>query len=288
MRLLSRANAPVMTSHLCSANDCDKPINARGLCKRHYTRWLREQVNGVPDRIYQPAKGRACIADDCGAPVRCKGMCNRHYERSIRKRDQCPGCDRPKQPTSELCMECHRRADAIVRHFVDEKVCPGCQRTLPVESFPWRAGDGNRWKRRSRCRSCDASETRERNAALEPEEKKKRRDASRQREKQRHDEDPEYALRLRIRQSCRTLGLDFATVMSAWGKRGHACEICQRTPSETGRPARMTIDHDHATGEFRGFLCGSCNTGLGMLQDSPELLRGALDYLSRHATVRVR
>lgn len=49
------------------------------------------------------------------------------------------------------------------------------------------------------------------------------------------------------------------------------CAIC-------GLPEKA-IDHNHATGEVRGLLCGSCNTGLGFFRDSPKLLRKAAEYL---------
>lgn len=43
----------------------------------------------------------------------------------------------------------------------------------------------------------------------------------------------------------------------------------------------MTIDHCHASGKFRGWLCFNCNRGLQIFEDSPGLLRQAADYLER-------
>lgn len=51
------------------------------------------------------------------------------------------------------------------------------------------------------------------------------------------------------------------------------CAICQ------GKPRRLCLDHDHATGFFRGFLCQGCNAGLGMFQDRPAILRLAASFL---------
>jgi Recombination endonuclease VII len=42
---------------------------------------------------------------------------------------------------------------------------------------------------------------------------------------------------------------------------------------------RTHLDHDHATGKFRGWLCNSCNLGIGALGDSIEGIRKALTYL---------
>ena len=48
-----------------------------------------------------------------------------------------------------------------------------------------------------------------------------------------------------------------------------------------GRADRLYCDHDHATKEFRGWICRKCNAGLGLLGDSEEGLRRALEYLER-------
>lgn len=52
------------------------------------------------------------------------------------------------------------------------------------------------------------------------------------------------------------------------------CEIC-------GKHKPLVVDHDHATGAFRGLLCSSCNTSLGKFGDSIEILNLAIAYLSR-------
>lgn len=55
------------------------------------------------------------------------------------------------------------------------------------------------------------------------------------------------------------------------------CAICGRPQDE--QKFRLAVDHCHETGVVRGLLCSPCNTGLGSLADSPELLRIAADYL---------
>ena len=44
---------------------------------------------------------------------------------------------------------------------------------------------------------------------------------------------------------------------------------------------RLCLDHDHSTHELRGFLCASCNKGIGMLKEDPAILAQAIEYLGR-------
>lgn len=50
------------------------------------------------------------------------------------------------------------------------------------------------------------------------------------------------------------------------------CQIC-------GKTKRLCLDHDHATGLFRGWLCHSCNLVLGNAYDDPMILEKAKEYL---------
>lgn len=55
------------------------------------------------------------------------------------------------------------------------------------------------------------------------------------------------------------------------------CAIC-RTP-QSALTRIFGVDHNHSTGEIRGLLCSPCNTGIGLLKESPDILRAAINYL---------
>ena len=62
-------------------------------------------------------------------------------------------------------------------------------------------------------------------------------------------------------------------------EREGKCEICSRVP--TGRWKNLCVDHNHATGKIRGLLCHACNKALGLLQDNPDIVQEAKNYLER-------
>lgn len=57
------------------------------------------------------------------------------------------------------------------------------------------------------------------------------------------------------------------------------CGICGRP--QRPRNKRFQVDHNHKTGEVRGVLCPTCNSGLAKFRDNPDNLRAAADYLER-------
>ncbi len=57
---------------------------------------------------------------------------------------------------------------------------------------------------------------------------------------------------------------------------GTLCECCQKPVYRNWQ-----LDHCHDTGNFRGWLCKQCNTGLGNLGDNLQSLHLAVEYLKR-------
>ena len=92
--------------------------------------------------------------------------------------------------------------------------------------------------------------------------------------------------RLRVNTNCDTCSKRIAKELGALRKElirthpqpafGEPCDLC-------GKPVdrNWQLDHCHETGEFRGWLCKGCNTGLGGIGDNFDSASNALIYLSK-------
>ena len=60
-----------------------------------------------------------------------------------------------------------------------------------------------------------------------------------------------------------------------WIKQKGNCAICKEMLDKK----KYRIDHNHTSGKVRGLLCTSCNTAIGLLQDSPKITSNAARYL---------
>lgn len=59
------------------------------------------------------------------------------------------------------------------------------------------------------------------------------------------------------------------------------CPICKKT-TIPGLTSKVVLNHDHNTGHISGWICDSCNTGLGRFKDSVGVLNEAIKYLRLH------
>ena len=78
----------------------------------------------------------------------------------------------------------------------------------------------------------------------------------------------------------RRFGMTIEQHDALFASQGSLCAICG---SEEPRAKNWHTDHCHTTGKVRGILCGPCNHGLGLANDSPVVLEAMAAYLRRHA-----
>jgi hypothetical protein len=92
------------------------------------------------------------------------------------------------------------------------------------------------------------------------------------------------------REKERSLKADFGISLDAYNQmllsQNGLCDICKQpeTHKRNGRVKSLAVDHHHGTGKIRALLCADCNTGIGKLKDSPEILEAAAAYIRKHAT----
>lgn len=145
------------------------------------------------------------------------------------------------------------------------KRCSKCKEVLTVENGIVRKTGPATGKFRSECRKCGTE--------LAKAWKTQNPDRVREQSRNWKAKHPEKAAGYKRKSA---YGISVAEFESLVCKQGNLCGICRgpMVPSKN-----QHVDHNHETGEIRGLLCSKCNTGLGLLGDSPELLRAAAAYL---------
>jgi RNase P subunit RPR2 len=58
------------------------------------------------------------------------------------------------------------------------------------------------------------------------------------------------------------------------------CPICKKI-TIPGLTSKVVLNHDHTTGIPTGWICDSCNTGLGRFKDDIQVLEEAINYLKQ-------
>jgi hypothetical protein len=103
--------------------------------------------------------------------------------------------------------------------------------------------------------------------------------------KRRMREDPEFRIREVSAHRRSKFGLEPEQYAEMHATQNGVCAICGQAETATtkrGMVKTLAVDHDHATGKIRALLCTGCNTGIGLLRDSPERLRDAAAYIESH------
>jgi len=167
------------------------------------------------------------------------------------------------------------------------RICTGCGEWKSLDNF--QKHPNGMWGRKPHCRACSTRDTRV-SRAKKPEvyraaqkryyhnnkdkERKRSREASRR---------PAQRVREKNVLFQRAYSLELEDARDLLSRQGNKCPICGDYIILCARKGETAacLDHDHKTGVVRGLLCSKCNTGIGMLGDSIEGLRKALEYLEK-------
>ena len=147
--------------------------------------------------------------------------------------------------TGKPCVRGH-----VAERIVSTRACLGC---VKQRSLDRRAADpeGERTKERARCRRRDP----------EHERKKRKRYYTTDKSRQAKAKSAGYAPPP-LEKDCPPRPKD------------SKCQCC-------GKERCLVLDHDHHTGEFRGWICNPCNTALGAFGDSMAGVRRVVQYMAK-------
>ena len=145
------------------------------------------------------------------------------------------------------------------KHHVDEwsvlvedqrKHCRDCRELKALEDFPLQKG--GRFGRHPLCKPCRAAQER------------RRYERDRERLLAQMQADPARRVRKRRHTLRRKYGLTPEEYEGLRTRQSGCCAVCWR------RTELLYVDHDHASGEVRGLLCGNCNFGVGDFGDDAD------------------
>lgn len=167
---------------------------------------------------------------------------------------------------------------------VSTKRCASCSQPLPLTAFykDKRKPDGcysscakcfNDYKKSNRHRWADRERTTARRYYEE------NRDWVLSKAKQRYQLHPEKKRDEKLR---RKYGISLAEWNLLFDSQGRKCAICRRDHS-LGFNGSWHLDHNHQTNKIRKILCHACNTALGMVRDSVNILQKMIAYLQEHS-----
>ena len=133
--------------------------------------------------------------------------------------------------------------------------CSVCCKYLPISEFSYGMASNGKSYPSSYCRSCHRNWSRERDK-LKP-------------------RTPEILRSTQLNVKFDITLEDYEYLMSLQDG------FCAGCGGLNAQGERLAVDHDHTRGKsaVRGLLCRNCNIGLGAFNDSPEILRSAIQYL---------
>lgn len=82
----------------------------------------------------------------------------------------------------------------------------------------------------------------------------------------------------------RTYGITLSEFQDKLKRQNNKCAICKNpeTALYRGKLRSLSVDHRHSNLKVRDLLCASCNHMIGLAKENKEILKSAIDYLTKH------
>lgn len=164
-------------------------------------------------------------------------------------------------------MPCH-----YVYAQTTRKRCTSCGELKPRTEYH---KDSAKWDgRHSQCRECHSKHRAERRK--DPAWRAKDVERSKQ-YKQTHRK--QYKNSARNATLKKKYGIGLKEYQEIWERQGGVCAICASPDPKVTWTSNLYVDHCHTTKVVRGLLCHPCNVALGKMDDDPDRMRRAAEYL---------
>lgn len=208
---------------------------------------------------------RGCSVAGCDKPHYGQGFCTTHLYRFKKYGD-------PNHPVKAQSKRGENLSDGT------NKVCSTCKRNLHESMF-------NKESRRPDglsiyCKECLSMYSR--NRYRKPEAKAKIKEKNSKWRERNPDADAEKNLKKKY-------GITLQQYNEMLLLQNGVCAICGqkekvRRQKKAAGPERLAVDHCHESGRVRGLLCFKCNTAIGSLGDTEEMVQRVISYLAKSLT----
>lgn len=254
----------------CSIDGCNKKHHALGMCRVHWTRkrlfGRTHKTRGIPKPI--------CYVEGCGIISRSKGLCNNHYQRQYKfgRLHKIHTGEKRKHPLYTVWWE-RKKSGAVVSEWQDfwlfvKDVGERPSKThvlLRPRNEPYGPTNFEWYEQLSKNPGETNQQFNYRRFAL----RKKRFPLT------------EFDGRLR-----REYGLTIEDYNNILARQNNSCAICKKEETQydtrTGSTKRLAVDHCHKTGKVRSLLCSRCNTVIGYVEESHDILNAMAEYITKH------